>query len=84
MTGITIGPDGVPEQAGKKWSYSQELCQLHSEWHKATGCDMPPHVACMPLDGIRNALRYVKDKFQPVTETGGNDSLEYWDAHKQH
>ena len=62
-----------------------EFEQLSGEWHQVFGTDIPAHIAKLPAVQIREALEHGRRRYRPVTETSGNDdSLEFWDAHKQH
>jgi hypothetical protein len=56
--------------------------QLSAEWHQIDGTDIPPHIANLPLSQIEQALEFKRRKYQPVSETSGNDdSLAFEDNH---
>ena len=82
MTERTIGPDGIDEPVRRSYKFESERMQISREWHNITGCDMPDHVERGTIAEQRAALEFVRRKYQPVTETSGNDdSLRFEDNH---
>ncbi len=64
---------------------SSEFQQLSGEWHQVFGTDIPPHIARLPAQQIREALEHGRRHLKPLTEPSvSDDSLKFWDAHKQH
>ena len=61
---------------------NSELQQLSAEWHQVHGTDIPDRVLRHGLAEVRKALEHAKQRYQPVTETSGNDdSLRFEDNH---
>lgn len=47
--------------------------RFHDEWYAVYGYEMPPHVERLPIGNIQAAIDFGRRKYQPVTETSGND-----------
>jgi len=69
----TIGPDGLDEPVRLAYKFESERMQISREWHNITGTDIPDHVELGTSAEQRAALEFVRRKYQPVTETSGND-----------
>lgn len=82
MTERTIGADGRDEPVRRSYKFESERMKISREWHNITGCDMPDHVERGTIAEQRSALEFVRRKYQPVSETSGNDdSLRFEDNH---
>jgi hypothetical protein len=58
--------------------------RFHDEWFSVYGYEMPAHVERLPIAQIQEAIDFGRKKYQPVSETSGNDdSLMEFDNHKQ-
>lgn len=63
-----------------------ELQQLHSEWHRITGEDMPQHIADLHIATIRRAVELRRKgitvgvlKPRPIEVESDTSSLMDWD-----
>ena len=73
MTERTIGPDGIDEPVRRSYKFASERMQISREWHNITGTDIPDRIEILPIAEQRAALEFQRRKYQPVTETSGND-----------
>jgi len=56
--------------------------RFHDEWFSIYGYEMPAHVQRLPIAQIQEAIDFGRRKYQPVSETSGNDdSLAFEDNH---
>lgn len=82
MSERIIGPDGIDEPVRRSYKFESERMAISREWHNITGCDIPDRIELLPIAEQRAALEFQRRKYQPVSETSGNDdSLRFEDNH---
>ena len=65
-----------------------EIQELHLRWHNETGEDMPPEIACLPIEKIRKAVDWTERGITVVVPrecvpaaVAEESSIMAWDQH---
>lgn len=73
MSKRTIEADGNDELPPRKYAFESERMRISREWHNITGTDLPDRIEMLPIAEQEAALEFQRQKYQPVSETSGND-----------
>ena len=73
MTERTIGPDGIDGPIQPRYAFESERMRISREWKTITGSFIPDRIEILPIAEQRAALEFQRRKYQPVSETSGND-----------